>query len=191
MLMAGVRLLVRLIVSTIAALIPLLFFSGNSLSPLGGIAPNLFGSESSALTNLFGTTSISPLAPFGAAGLSGIVIFMLLQRLLTQVQAATYERPSMKGFNPEAMMKSMQSGMPWMTAQAVASVPQVLPADLTKSQFLVLKTCRQGHSKSKDLAKVLSMDKKEVEKELFTLQTNGYLTKSNKLTSKAIGVLGN
>ncbi len=186
-----VRVLVRLIISTIGALVPLLFFSGSSFSPLGGIAPNLFGSESSAITNLLGTTSISPLVPFGAAGLTGVVIWMFLQRILQQVQMATYSTPKMKGFNPEEIMKSMQTNMPWMTAQAAATIPPALPADLTTPQFLVLKACRQGHSKSKELAKSLSMDKKEVEKEILSLKTNGYLSKSNKLTSKAIGVLGN
>ncbi len=186
-----VRVFIRLIVSTIGALIPLLFFSGSSFSPLGGIAPNIFGSESSALTSLLGTASISPIAPFGAAGLTGIVVWLFLQRVFQQVQMATYSTPKMKGMNPEAIMKSMQSSMPWMTGQAAASIPIALPADLTKSQLLVLKTCRQGHSKSKDLAKALSMDRKEVDKELFSLQTNGYLTKSNKLTSKALGVLEN
>ena len=186
-----VRVLVRLIVSTIGALVPLLFFSGSSLSPLGGIAPNLFGSDSSAITSLLGTTSVSPLVPFGAAGLTGIVVWMFLQRILQQVQMATYSTPKMKGFNPEEIMKSMQSNMPWMTGQTVAAIPQTLPADLTTSQFLVLKTCRQGHSKPKELAKALSMDKKEVEKEIFSLRTNGYITKSNKLTSKALGFLGN
>ena len=104
---------------------------------------------------------------------------------------ATYSTPKMKGMNPEEIMRSMQSSMPWMAGRVAASVPITLPSDLTKSQFLVLKTCRQGHSKSKDLAKTLSMDKKEVEKEIFTLQTNGYLTKSNKLTSKALGIIEN
>ncbi len=186
-----VRVFVRLIVSTIGALIPLLFFSGSSFSPLGGIAPNLFGSESSALTNLLGASSISPIAPFGAAGLTGVAVYMVIQRVFQQVQMATYSTPKMKGMDPEEIMKSMQSSMPWMTGRAVPSVPITLPSDLTKSQFLVLKTCRQGQSKSKDLAKTLSMDKKEVDKELFTLQTNGYLTKSNKLTSKALGVVEN
>ncbi len=186
-----IRVFVRLIVSTIGAIIPLLFFSGSSFSPIGSIAPNLFGSESSALTGLLGTTSISPIAPFGAAGLTGVAVYMIIQRVFQQVQMATYSTPKMKGMNPEEIMKSMQSSMPWMTGRAAASISSALPADLTRSQFLVLKTCRQGHSKSKDLAKALSMDKKEVEKEIFSLQTNGYLTKSNKLTSKAIGVLEN
>ena len=186
-----VRVFIRLIISTIGALVPLLFFSGSSFSPLGGIGPNIFGSESSALTSLLGTTSISPIAPFGAAGITGIAVWMILQRVLQQVQMATYSTPKMKGMNPEEIMKSMQSSMPWMAGRAAASVPIALPADLTKSQFFVLKTCRQGHAKSKDLAKALSMDRKEVDKEIFTLQTNGYLTKSNKLTSKALGVLEN
>ena len=192
--MAGIHVLVRLIVSTIGALIPLLFLSG-TWNSLGGYAPDLFGSQSainSALTQFLGTQSFGSIVPLGAAGITGFVIYTFLQRALQHVEAATYSTPKMKGMNPEEILKSMQiPSMPWMGAQGAAGVPQSLPPDLTKSQFLILKTCRQGYSKPKELAKQLSTDKTEVEKEIFTLQTNGYLTKSNKLTSKAIGVLGN
>ncbi len=112
--------------------------------------------------------------------------------MLRQVQAATYSVPNMKGMNPQELLKSMQMpAMAFMGAQSMAGAAMSLPTDLTKSQFHILSTCRQGFSKSKDLAKRLAMDKREVEKEISTLQANGYLTRSNQLTSKSLGVLGN
>ena len=69
--------------------------------------------------------------------------------------------------------------------------PTVLPADITRSQFVVLRSYRQGYKKPKDIGRSLSMDKNEVEKESDALRTNGYLTGDNKLTSKAMELLGN
>ena len=44
---------------------------------------------------------------------------------------------------------------------------------------------QQGLGKPKDMAKSLSMDKKQVEKETDSLKVSGCLTGKSKLTSKA------
>ena len=54
---------------------------------------------------------------------------------------------------------------------------------------MFLKSIQQGNKKSKEIEKMLSMDKKEIEKEIPVLKTNGYITKDNKLTSKGLEVL--
>jgi len=43
--------------------------------------------------------------------------------------------------------------------------------------------------KSKDIAKQNNMENKDIEKEIDTLKSNGYVTKNNKLTSKAVELL--
>lgn len=68
--------------------------------------------------------------------------------------------------------------------------PEALPADLTKSQYVILRSYRQGYKNSKEISKSLSMDKKEVETQTSSLVRNGYLTKDNKLTAKGLDLLG-
>jgi DNA-binding MarR family transcriptional regulator len=72
-----------------------------------------------------------------------------------------------------------------MGPQAAAPVEKI-PQDLTKGQYTILKIRRQGYGKPKDIAKYLSMDKREVEKEIDVLKGHGYLTKDGKLTSKGL-----
>jgi len=60
---------------------------------------------------------------------------------------------------------------------------------MTASQYRVLSTYRGGHRKPKNVAKILSMDKRSVEEETDTLRKNGYLTKDNLLTTKGLNTL--
>lgn len=184
-----IRTFVRIIISLIGAVIPLLFLSG-SYSPLGSYLPNLlnlFGNQSS-LGNLLGIQGI-PALPIGAAGLTGFATFNILQRVLTTAQAATYSRPN-TNMDISQMMKHVQNMMPnMMGSQRSSAGPVNLPNDMTRSQYLILTKYQQGFGKPKDVAKSLSMDKKQTEKETNVLKTNGYLTGKNKLTSKAVEVL--
>lgn len=72
-----------------------------------------------------------------------------------------------------------------------AAVPAALPADITRSQFAVLRGYRRGVKDPKDIADALSMQKSDVDAETATLMTNGYLSSDMKLTSKAMNLLGN
>ncbi len=74
-----------------------------------------------------------------------------------------------------------------MTPQTSAG--RNLPQDMTASQYTILPTYRGGHRKPKDIAKILSLDKKSVEAETDTLRKNGYLTKDNLLTTKGLNTL--
>jgi len=60
---------------------------------------------------------------------------------------------------------------------------------MTSAQYTILSTLRGGRRKPKDIAKALSVDKKEVERETAILRTNGYLTKNNLLTTKGLSAL--
>lgn len=182
-----VRAFFRVIISLVGAVLPLLFLSG-SYSPLGSHLPNLlnlFGKESS-LGNLLGIQA-SPALPIGAAGLTGFATYSVLQRVLSTAQAATYSRPNM---DMSQMMRQVQNMMPGgMAMQSGTAGRFDLPSDMTRSQFLILTKYQQGFGKPKDIAKHLSMDKKQVEKETSTLRTNGYLTGKNKLTTKGVETL--
>lgn len=88
------------------------------------------------------------------------------------------------------IMSQFQNMMPQgFGPQRGSSGPVVLPNDMTRGQFLILTKIHQGFGKPKDIAKALSMDKKQVENETNTLKTNGYLTGKNKLTSKGLEIL--
>jgi len=92
-------------------------------------------------------------------------------------------------------------GTPWAGGSSVGipgagiapsgmNVPEKLPPDLARAQFMILRLIRLGMGKPKDIAKYLSLDEKEVEKELGFMKANGYITKDNKLTIKALETLG-
>jgi hypothetical protein len=169
-----VRSFLRAVISLVGAALPLLFLSG-SYSPLGSYLPNLlnlFGKESS-LGNLLGIQA-SPILPIGAAGLTGFATYSVLQRVLSTAQAATFSRPNM---DMSQMMRQVQNMMPAdMGIRPGSTGPVNLPSDMTRSQFLILTKYQQGFGKPRDIAKHLSMDKKQVEKETSVLRTNGYLT---------------
>ena len=127
--------------------------------------------------------------PIGAAGITGFATYNILQRALTTARVATYSRPKMN-VDMSQMMKQVQNMMPNMMGTPRASAgPVNLPGDMTRSQYLILAKYQQGFGKPKDVAKSLSMDKKQVEKETDSLKASGYLTGKNKLTSKALEVL--
>jgi len=182
-----VRTFFRAIISLAGAALPLLFLSG-SYSPLGSSLPNLlnlFGKQSS-LGNLLGIQA-TPVLPIGAAGLTGFATYSVLQRVLSTAQAATYSRPNM---DMSQMMRQVQNMMPArMGVQRGNAGPLNLPKDMTRSQFLILTKYQQGFGKPKEIAKNLSMEKNQVEKETNALKTNGYLTGKNKLTSKGLETL--
>ena len=184
-----IRTFVRVIISLVGAVLPILFLSG-SYSPFGNYLPNplnLLGNQGS-LGNLLGIQG-TPALPIGAAGVTGFATFSILQRVLTTAQAATYSRPSAK-MDMSQMMKHVQNMMPnMMGASRAAAGPVNLPNDMTRSQYAILSKYQQGFGKPKDVAKSLSMDKKHVEKETDSLKASGYLTGKNKLTSKALEVL--
>lgn len=189
--MQVIRPLIRVIVSIVGALVPLLFLSG-SYSPLGSSAlgaylPNVLGKESALYTSLqgaIGTNLPVGVLPFGTAGVTGIVLYQVVQRVLLGITRATYSAPKI---NPTEMLRSMQSGMPWMNM--AGSAARTLPQDMTNAQFTILSTYRRGNRKPKDIAKALSMDQKAVENETNILRQNGYLTKDNKLTPKGLNTL--
>jgi len=181
-----VRIVFRLIISLVGALVPLLFLSG-SYSPLSGylpMLPNLLGQYSGLYNSLqgsFGSSLPVGVLPFGTAGITGVALYGVIQRFLGTARSMTYSRPNI---DMSQMMKSLQSNMPVMTMQP--GTAKNLPQDMSKSQYMILSKYRDGHAKPKNVAKSLSMDKKAVEQETRTLQNNGYLTKDRKLTSKAL-----
>ncbi len=73
--------------------------------------------------------------------------------------------------------------------QPPSTMPEKLPADITKVQYMILKTFQQDYRNPKDIEKQLSMDRKEIENETVALKNNGYLTKDNKLASKGLEIL--
>lgn len=186
-----IRPLIRVVVSLVGAVIPLLFLSG-SYSPLGSSAlgsylPNVLGSQSALYSSLQNSIGVSPpvgLLPFAGAGGAGLLVYTVVQRVLGGITRATYSAPRI---DPSEMLRSMQGGMPWMNMQG--SAPRTLPQDMTMSQFTILSTCRRGTRKPKEIAKSLSMDKRAVENQTNILRQNGYLTKDNKLTTKGLNTL--
>jgi hypothetical protein len=184
--MGVVRSLIRVVVSLVGALVPLLFLSG-SYSPVGSYLPNVLGKESAFYTSLQGAVGTSipvGVLPFGTAGVTGIVLYQVVQRVLGSISAATHSTPKI---DPSQMMRSLQGARPWLNTQG--AVPRNLPQDMTVSQFTILSAFRGGRRKPKDVARMLSMDKKAVERETNVLRKNGYLTKDNLLTTKGVNTL--
>jgi len=200
------RVVIRSVCSIIGAIIPFFMMSSylspslpTSLSsslpssptfdPLGSVQA-LFGSQiSSTLTGpLSSLGPLTHLLPFAAAGGSGIIVWMIVQQVLGRVQSLAYSSSGPKT-NPADIMKNMGMNMPWSTQSNANVPPQKLPDDITNVQFMILKSIQQGYKKSKEIEKMLSLDKKEIEKETVVLKTNGYLTNDNKLTSKGLEVL--
>jgi hypothetical protein len=183
----------RAIISVGVSVASLLFLYGY-LTPYGLSPASVFGSSYS---NFFGGTSATSgttaFAGYGAlvpGGITGLVAYTVLSRFGSITSAAT--GPSMS--SPNEMMRRMNfpgtmGGTSGMFGQT--GIPAALPADITKSQFVVLKCYRQRLKNSKEIGKALSMDKNEVEKETATLKLKGYLSKDSRLTSKAMEVLGN
>jgi len=127
---------------------------------------------------------VNPLVPVGATGLTFIIIFTILSRVgsIGMSAMASSRMPNMKQFENMPFFNAMQG-------QSQSAVPENLPNDITRTQYVILKQYRNGVGNPKEVAKRLSMDKKEVEKETAALKTNGYLTKKTKLTTKSMELL--
>lgn len=180
-----VRALIRLVLSLVGALLPIFFLSG-SFSPFSSFlpnVPNLLGGQSALYTSIqksLGTSLPVGILPVGTAGVTGVALYTVFQRVLGSVNAATYSRPK---FDPSQMLNSLQSQLQNMNFQrGMREIPQ----DISKTQYLILSSLRQGQKNPRNIAKMLSMDKKSVEQQTRILQGNGYLTRDNKLTTKGL-----
>ena len=171
------------LISLIFSVLVILFFYGY-LTPLGLNLSTLLGS---GYSNLFGSAglgaSYGPLLP---GGIVGVILFTTLSRIGSVTRAAT--APSMPSTQEMMNRMNIPAMMGGMSMQS--SVPQVLPSDITKSQFVVLRHYRQGMKNPRKIGNALSMDRREVERETTALMGNGYLTQQGRLTSKAMELLG-
>lgn len=180
-----VRAIIRFVVSIVGALLPIFFLSG-SFSPLNSLIPNipnLLGNQSTLYTSLqqsLGTSLPVGILPVGTAGVTGVAFYTISQRVLHTVNAATYSRPK---FDVNKMMGSLQNQLQGLNfPRSTATIPD----GMSKAQFLILSSYRHGKRNPKNIAKMLSMDKKSVEEHTRALQTSGYLTKDKKLTTKGL-----
>jgi hypothetical protein len=184
--MGVMRTSVRILISLIGAVLPLLFLSG-SYSPLNSLLqnlPNFLGKDSTLYTSLqnsFGTALPVGVLPFGTAGITGVAVYSVLQRVMGSLKMATYSQPKI---DTSQMLRSLQGQMNFANMRQI-SMPD-LPKDMSKAQYLILSSYRQGQKNPKNIAKMLSMDKKSVVEQTRMLQTNGYLTRNNKLTTKGL-----
>lgn len=175
------------IISVAISVLTILFLYGY-LSPIGLSPSALFGSSYADLFGgtLAGSTLTGTYSPLIPGGVTGLILFTVLSRVGGVARAAM--APSMP--SAEEMMRKMNfpGMMPGMMGmQAGAAAPsRELPSDLTKSQFVLLRSYRQGYKNPKEVAKALTMDRKEVESLTSGLVSSGYLTRENKLTSKSL-----
>ena len=185
----------RALISVVFSAVTVLFFYGY-LTPLGLSPTLIFGSD---FSNIFGTAtttgSVTDFVPSAYAslipgGATGLVVYTVLRRFGGVARSAM--APSMS--SPNEVLRMMN--IPQM-AGLMGQMPgpmgglETLPADITRSQFVVLGCYRQGLKNTGAIAKSLSMDKKDVESDAQVLMSNGYLSKDSKLTSKAMDLLGN
>lgn len=189
---------VRALISLVSGIIPLFMTSsymsptgspfGSSFIPFQSFLPSQLTSAASSTVGSLGPLgSLGNYLPFAVGGGSAFVVWMILQQVLGHVQSLTYSR-SVPKTNPADMMKQF-GGMTGFGMQPPGTMPEKLPADITKTQYMILKTFQQGYRNPKDIEKQLSLDRKEIEKETVALKNNGYLTKDNKLTSKGLEIL--
>ena len=187
-----IRSFLRVIISLVGALLPLLFFSG-SYSPLSAYLPplpNFLGKESTLYSYLQGALGSSlpvEVLPYSTAGFTGVTLYAAIQRLLGSARAMTYSSPNMDG---SQVLRSLQTQMPMLNMNMSSEIGKNLPEDMTKSQYLILSKYREGQRKPKDVAKALAMDKRAVEEQTLALERNGYLNDDRKLTAKGLDVLG-
>ena len=189
--------IVRSIISIVIGIIPLLYLGGylsflyhfgipspTSLLNQGGSSSS---SSSSPLSGLYG------ILPYGGFSVTALIVYSLLSRVGGSISSAVAPRPQSGtmmspnnfGQNPYAYDPSMRQKSGQIQPNEVR---EKLPEDMTGSQYVILKQF-ENLRKPKDVAKVLSMDRKEVEKETDTLIAKGYLSKNKKLTSKALDLL--
>jgi hypothetical protein len=170
------------------------FLTPAGISPTGAMPSfipfqSLIGSISGQATD-----SISSVLPIGrylpllAGGGSGFFAWMIISKVLGKVQSMT--NSSSVKMNPADMMKSFGMNLPSnLQSPSIGNMPEKLPSDITKIQYMILKSFQLGHTKSKDIAKQNNMENKDMEKEIDILKNNNYVTKNNKLTSKAVELL--
>ncbi len=192
--------ILRVVLSIITGAISLFtmssFLTPAGISPSGAMPSfipfqSFFGSLSSQATD-----SVSSVLPIGrylpllVGGGSGFFVWMILSKILGKVQSMTYSSSTPK-VNPADMMKSFGMNLPSSNSQSpsAGNIPEKLPSDITKIQYMILKSFQQGYKKSKDIAKQNNMENKDVEKEIDVLKNNGYVTKNSKLTSKSVELL--
>jgi len=183
--------IVRAVVSLVLSVLVILFLYGY-LSPYGLDPSKLLGPSYASLFG--GTLSTLPgggsmltgtYAPLVPGGITGLIVFTFMRRMGSVTRAVT--APSMPSSSEMMRMMNVPNMMQGMNASS--GVPGMLPADITKSQFVILRTYRQGYKSPKDVSKALSMDRKEVDSQTSALVSNGYITRDNKLTSKALELL--
>ena len=185
-----IRRIVSVIISLVVGIVPLLYLGGylSFLYQFGVPTPaslfNLSGATGGSSAGLLPYSGYNIL-PFGAFGATGLIAFSILSRLGSTVSSAVAPRPNYG--NMRNQMSSMFLN-PMQASGFGAGMPK-LPEDITASQFVILKQARMGNSKPKNIAKTLSMDKKDVETQLNTLRTNGYLTSNSKLTPKGMDLV--
>ena len=184
--------------SVVFSVLVILFFYGY-LTPYG-LDPNaILGPQyaqllgSGALSQGATTGPASMIAPFLPGGVTGLIIYTVLRKSggvsrAMMAPSTPSANEMMKQMNIEGMMTRMNSigamggGM---------GVPSSLPADITTSQFVILRGYRRGMKSSKDVADALSMQASDVDAETAALVSNGYLSSGMRLTSKAMNLLGN
>ncbi|MDA4125744.1 MAG: hypothetical protein OK452_00860 [Thaumarchaeota archaeon] len=184
----------RALISAVFSILTILFLYGY-LKPIGLDPQAILGFDTSSIFQIYGGTSAagSPFAALVPGGATGLVLYEVLSRVgrsaSSVMSVATMPSPDemMSKMNFPGMM-GMMPGMGGMGAQA--SIPSTLPADISRSQFIVLRCYRQGMKNSADIGRALSMDKDAIEAETSSLTSSGYLTKDRKLTTKALEVLG-
>jgi hypothetical protein len=183
----------RLVISLGISILPLLYIAGylsfipGLPSPSSLFGGALTGASGSQATSIFGVgTGLGSLVPFGAFGASGLIIFTIFSRVGSTVSSAVRSPsvPSIANMRSVPGMTEMLSGMNQMSR-----IPESLPEDLTKSQYVILNLFRSGSTKSGDIAKNLSMEKGDVDKAIGALRINGYLSENDKLTTKGMDTL--
>jgi hypothetical protein len=184
----------RALISAAVSILTILFLYGY-LKPIGLDPQAILGFDMSSIFQIYGGSSAagSPFAALVPGGATGFILYEVLSRVgrsaSSVMAAATMPSPDemMSRMNFPGMM-GMMPGMGAMGAQA--GIPPTLPADISRSQFIVLRCYRQGMKNSTDIGRALSMDKDAIEAETSSLTSSGYLTKDRKLTTKALEVLG-
>ena len=180
----------RAILSIAGFIIPF-FMTSSFMSPYGFLPSGTTGTSGTPLDSFIpfqsfmsqassDVTSSLPLGnilPFAVGGGSSVIIWMIISQVMGHVQSLVSSRSAPR-VNPADVMKSFST-----------NVPEKLPGDITKVQYMILRSFHQGSANPKDIEKYLSMDRKEIGKERDVLIANGYLTKNDKLTSKGLDVL--
>ena len=183
----------------IAITIVVVLFLYGYLSPIGlsptaifgpSYASMLGGTLTGGMTPGTGSILTGTYSPFLPGGLVGLATFQMIHR---RVSSMTRSMTAPRMSSPEDTMRKMnlQNMMPGMmmgSGMAATTTARELPSDITKPQFALLSSYRQGYKNPKEVAKALSMDKKEVERMTDSLVSSGYLTKESKLTEKSLGL---